>query len=109
MLERIGQGWSLERVAGRLEYGRKAISHRCIYRFMYAQILGTADFRWRRYRRAAEAGTAIAAVRRQPRKLHRRPCSPMTERSVAAADRSALEHLEAHLKILVWRTSPTGG
>ncbi len=51
VLERLGQGWSPEQVAGRLarERGRKVISYETIYRFIYAQIRRTNDFTWRRY------------------------------------------------------------
>jgi len=50
-LQRLSQGWSPEPVAGRLarEYGRKVISYESIYRFIYAQIRRTTDFKWRHY------------------------------------------------------------
>ena len=51
VLERLGQGWSPEQVAGRLarDYGRKVISYETIYRFVYAQLRRTSDYSWRRY------------------------------------------------------------
>src|ERR1700757_1973412 len=51
VLERLGQGWSPEQVAGRLarEDGRKVISYESIYRFIYAQIRRTTEFGGRRY------------------------------------------------------------
>jgi IS30 family transposase len=40
-----------EQVAGRLahETGRKVISYESVYRFIYAQIARTKDYRWRHY------------------------------------------------------------
>ena len=51
VLRRLAQGWSPEQVAGRLarEAGRKVISYESIYRFIYAQIARTKDYRWRHY------------------------------------------------------------
>jgi len=51
VLERLGQGWSPEQVAGRLarDHGRKMISYESIYRFIYAQLRRTSDYSWRRY------------------------------------------------------------
>ena len=51
VLERLARGWSPEQVAGRLarEAGRKLISYESIYRFIYAQIARTKDYRWRHY------------------------------------------------------------
>ncbi len=51
VLERLAKGWSPEQVAGRLsrERGSKVISYETIYRFIYAQIARTKDYRWRLY------------------------------------------------------------
>jgi transposase, IS30 family len=51
VMERLASGWSHEQIAGRLkrEQGRKVISYESIYRFIYAQIARTKDYRWRRY------------------------------------------------------------
>ena len=50
IMERLASGWSPEQIAGRLaqERGRKVISYESIYRFIYAQIARSKDFRWRR-------------------------------------------------------------
>ena len=51
-MERLSRrGWSPEQIAGRLarEHGRKVISYESIYRFVYAPIARTKDYRWRRY------------------------------------------------------------
>src|SRR6185437_1864155 len=51
VMERLASGWSPEQVAGRLalEHGRKVISYESIYRFIYAQLARTKNYRWRRY------------------------------------------------------------
>src|SRR4029453_6202711 len=51
VLERLAKGWSPEQVAGRLARPprRTVISHESIYRFIYAQIARTKDYRWRHY------------------------------------------------------------
>lgn len=50
VMERLASGWSPEQIAGRLalEHGRKVISYESIYRFIYAQLARTKDYRWRR-------------------------------------------------------------
>jgi IS30 family transposase len=57
VLGALACGWSPEQVAGRLvmEHGACVISHESIYRFIYAQITRTNDFRWRRYLPRAKA------------------------------------------------------
>ena len=51
VIERLASGWSPEQIAGRLkrEQGRQVISYESIYRFIYAQLARTKDYRWRRY------------------------------------------------------------
>jgi IS30 family transposase len=51
VIKRLASGWSPEQIAGRLkrEQGRNVISYESIYRFIYAQIVRTKDYRWRRY------------------------------------------------------------
>jgi transposase, IS30 family len=51
VIERLASGWSPEQISGRLrrERGRKVISYESIYRFIYAQLARTKDYRWRRY------------------------------------------------------------
>ena len=50
VIERLASGWSPEQISGRLrrERGRKVI-YESIYRFIYAQLARTKDYRWRRY------------------------------------------------------------
>jgi transposase, IS30 family len=51
VLAGLARGWSPEEVAGRLarESGRRVVSYESIYRFIYAQIARTKDYRWRSY------------------------------------------------------------
>ncbi len=51
VLSGLEKGWSPEQVAGRLalEAGQTRISYESIYRFLYAQIARTKDYRWRHY------------------------------------------------------------
>ncbi len=99
VIERLASGWSPEQIAGRLEreQGRKVISYETIYRFIYAQLSRTRDYRWRRY---------------LPRGKSKRGCrgrkggSPasfiegrvsLANRPLEAADRSTCGHWEADL------------
>ena len=49
VIERLASGWSPEQIAGRLklEQRRQVISYESIYRFIYAQLARTKDYRWR--------------------------------------------------------------
>ena len=51
VLSGLSMGWSAEQVAGRLALGQRKgpISAESIYRFIYAQIARTKDYRWRHY------------------------------------------------------------
>ena len=51
ILNRLGEGWSPEQIAGRLAHqaGHHVISHETIYRFVYAQLKRTNERRWRLY------------------------------------------------------------
>ena len=51
VMSKLVMGWSPEQIAGRLtrEHSAISISHESIYRFIYAQIDRTNDYRWRHY------------------------------------------------------------
>ena len=75
VLNGLRRGWSPEQVAGRLcrERGRKAISYESIYRFIYAQISRTKNYRWRLY---LPRGKSKRGFRGRPGgspAIHRRP------------------------------------
>jgi IS30 family transposase len=99
VIERLARGWSPEQIAGRLarEHGRKLISHESIYRFIYAQIRRTKDYRWRQY---LPRGKSSRGCRR------RRGGSPasfiegrisLAQRPPDASDRNTPGHWEADL------------
>jgi IS30 family transposase len=51
VMNKLVMGWSPEQIAGRLtlEHSALSISHESIYRFIYAQIARTKDYKWRHY------------------------------------------------------------
>jgi len=99
VLEGLSRGWSPEQVAGRLarEHGHKVISHESIYRFIYAQIRRTTDFRWRRYLprgkskrgyRGRKGGSPASFIEGRV---------SLANRPIEAADRTTAGHWEADL------------
>lgn len=99
VLHRLARGWSPEQVAGRLarEAGRAVISHESIYRFIYAQLVRTKDYRWRRYLprgkskrgwRGRRGGSPVTFIQDR---------IPIAQRPLAAADRASPGHWEADL------------
>ena len=49
VMNKLIMGWSPQQIAGRLthEHSALSVSHESIYRFIYAQIARTKDYRWR--------------------------------------------------------------
>jgi len=101
VLSRLVQGWSPEQVSGRLarEAGVCVISHETIYRFIYAQIARTKDYKWRHYLprgkskrgwRGRKGGSPASFI------AHRRP---LCERPEEANDRQTPGHWEADLML----------
>jgi IS30 family transposase len=99
VLERLAMGWSPEQVAGRLakDHGRKVISYESIYRFLYAEIKRTKDYRWRHYlphgkskrgRRARKRSSSVTFI-------EGRVC--LAERPPVVSHRSTPGHWEADL------------
>jgi IS30 family transposase len=99
VLAGLSRGWSPEQVAGRLarERGRKVICYESIYRFVYAQITRTTDFKWRRYlprgkskrgRRGKRGGSPASFIEGRV---------SLAQRPVEAADRKVPGHWEADL------------
>jgi len=94
-------GWSPEQVAGRLarEQGRKIISYESIYRFIYAQIARTKDYRWRHYLPQGKSKRGFRGRRGgSAAKLIEGRIS-VAERPPAAADRNSPGHWEADLML----------
>ena len=99
VLDRLGQGWSPEQVAGRLARERHAptVSHETIYRFIYAQIARTKDYSWRHYlprakskrgRRGVRGGSSVSFIEGR---------IPLSMRPAEASDRQTPGHWEADL------------
>jgi IS30 family transposase len=99
VLDRLGQGWSPEQVAGRLARERQTptVSHETIYRFIYAQIARTKDYSWRHYlprakskrgRRGVRGGSSVSFIEGR---------IPLSQRPAEAGDRQTPGHWEADL------------
>lgn len=98
VLDRLGQGWSPEEVAGRLrlEAGRTVIGCETIYRFIYAQLKRTNDFSWRQYLPRAKHRRGYRHKRGglSPA-LSMKGRVPISQRPPDAADRHQPGHWEA--------------
>ena len=101
VLDRLARGLSPEQVAERLnrEIGYRVISYESIYRFIYAQIARTKDYRWRHYLprgkskrgfRGRKGGSAARFIEGRV---------SIAERPAEAADRKTFGHWEADLML----------
>ncbi len=83
VLDRLAMGWSPEQVSGRmrLEKHSSSLSHESIYRFIYAQIARTKDYRWRLYLprakskrgyRGRKGGSSVQNLKHRV-SIHKRP------------------------------------
>ena len=99
VIERLASGWSPEQIAGRLarEHGRRLISYESIYRFIYAQIARTKDYRWRHYlpRGKSKRGCRGRKGGGSPNFIEGRVS--LAKRPIEAADRTVGGHWEADL------------
>jgi transposase, IS30 family len=99
VLERLASGWSPEQIAGRLkrEQRRKTISYESIYRFIYAQLARTKDYRWRHYlpRGKSKRGCRGRKGGGSPSFIEGRVS--VANRPTEASDRSTCGHWEADL------------
>jgi len=99
VLDKLALGWSPEQISGYL--GRCAepirISHESIYRFIYAQITRTKNYRWRHYLprskskrgwRGQRGGSPVKTIQHRV-SIHQRPSD--------VANRKSLGHWEADL------------
>ena len=95
----LARGWSPEQVAGRMsrETGADFVSHETIYRFIYAEIARTKDYRWRLYLprskskrgcRGQRGGSPVSFIEKRL-SIHHRPAE--------AEDRNMPGHWEADL------------
>ena len=99
VFERLEMGWSPEQVAGRLahDHGRKVISYETIYRFIYAEIARTKDYRWRHYLPRGKSKRGRRARKRSSSATFIEGRVSLAERPPAVNDRSAPGHWEADL------------
>ena len=99
VLDRLGQGWSPEQVAGRLarEQASPTVSHETIYRFIYAQIARTKDYSWRRYLPRAKSKRGWRGVRGGSSATFIEGRIPLAQRPAEASDRQTPGHWEADL------------
>jgi len=101
VLECLARGWSPEQVAGRLarERGGKIISYESIYRFIYAQIARTKDYRWRLYLPRAKSKRGFRGRRGGSPASFIEARISVAERPIDAADRNSAGHWEADLML----------
>jgi IS30 family transposase len=101
VLDRLAQGWSPEQVAGRLarEAGRQVISYESIYRFIYAQIARTKNYRWRHYLPRGKSRRGFRGRRGGSAASFIDGRIPISERPPDAADRKTPGHWEADLML----------
>jgi transposase, IS30 family len=97
--ERLASGWSPEQIAGRLErdQGRKVISYETIYRFVYAQLARTRDYRWRRYLPRGKSKRGCRGRKGGGSQNFIEGRVSLAERPIEAADRTTCGHWEADL------------
>ena len=98
VIERLASGWSPEQIAGRLkrEQGRK-ISYESIYRFIYAQIARTKDYRWRHYLPRGKSKRGCRGKKGGSPASFIEGRVSLAERPLQASDRSTCGHWEADL------------
>lgn len=99
VLESLAKGWSPEQVAGRFEReaGHRVISYESIYRFIYAQIARTKDYRWRHYLPRGKSKRGFRGRRGGSAASFIEGRISVAERPPDAADRSIPGHWEADL------------
>ena len=100
-IDRLKCGWSPEQIAGRLarEAGRKVISYESIYRFIYAQMARTKDYRWRHYLPRGKSKRGFRGRRGGSSATLIEGRISLAERPPDAADRKTPGHWEADLML----------
>ena len=99
VMEGLASGWSPEQIAGRLaiEHGRKMISYESIYRFIYAQLARTKDYRWRRYLPRGKSKRGCRGRKGGSSANFIEGRVSVANRPVEASDRKTCGHWEADL------------
>ena len=97
----LKQGWSPEQVCGRLalECGKRVISHKSIYRFIYGQLVRKKDYSWRHYLPRGKSKRGWRGRKGgSPASLIHLRC-PLAEGPQSAQDRRTPGHWEADLML----------
>src|SRR5438876_2917494 len=96
VLDRLARGWSPEQVAGRLarEARHKVISYESIYRFIYAQIARTKDYRWRHYLPRGKSKRGFRGRRGGSSATFIKARIPVSKRPLSAVGRRVSGHWE---------------
>jgi len=99
VLERLKAGWSPEQVSGRLakDHRKQIISYETIYRFIYAQIRATANFKWRYYLPRAKFKRGFRGKRSSPIEHHIKHRVALSARPNVVDDRQQAGHWEVDL------------
>jgi IS30 family transposase len=79
------------------EAGRQVISYESIYRFIYAQIARTKDYRWRHYLPRGKSKRGFRGRRGGSSAIFIKARIPISKRPVSAAGRKVHGHWEADL------------
>jgi IS30 family transposase len=101
VMSKLVMGWSPEQIAGRLtlEHSALRVSHESIYRFIYAQIDRTNDYRWRQYLPRAKSNRGWGRKRHRPME-HIKHRVSIGERPLLVASRHQPGHWETDLIML---------
>jgi transposase, IS30 family len=101
VLDHLKRGWSPEQVAGRLrlDSGRTIISYETIYRFIYAQLARTNDYRWRLYLPRAKSKRGFRGRKGGSPASFIEARIPIAQRPLAAESRDVPGHWEADLML----------
>lgn len=100
VLERLARGWSPEQVAGRLSRdGARSLSYESIYRFIFAQIARTKDYRWRHYLPRGKSKRGFRGRRGGSPASFIKGRVSVAKRPKAAANRKTPGHWEADLML----------
>ena len=99
VLGRLAMGWSPAQVAGRmrLEQHSMALSHESIYRFIYAQLARTKDYRWRLYLPRAKSKRGFRGRKGGSSALHIAGRIGIAQRPAEALSRTQIGHWECDL------------
>jgi len=99
VIERLASGWSPEQIAGRLklEQRRQVISYESIYRFIYAQLARTKDYRWRHCLPRGKSKRGCRGRKGGGSQNFIEGRVSLAERPIEAADRMTCGHWEADL------------